>query len=64
MADRLRYQLPAGITSALRWAFAVIGVASMVFGYIGIRAYLLRGDTDSHTDRTSNPGGATARTRS
>ena len=47
MADRLRYQLPAGITSALRWAFVVIGVASMVLGYIGIRAYLLR---NPHTD--------------
>lgn len=46
MADRLRYQLPAGITSALRWAFVVIGVVSMVFGYIGIRAYLLRGHTE------------------
>jgi hypothetical protein len=52
MADRLRHQLPAGITSALRWAFVVIGVVSMVFGYIGIRAYLLRGNTDfSHGAR-------------
>ncbi|MFL6114459.1 MAG: RyR domain-containing protein [Catenulispora sp.] len=42
MADRLRYQLSARFTTALHWVFAVVGVVSLVFGYIGLHDYLLR----------------------
>lgn len=53
MADRLRYQLPAHFTTALRWGFALVGVVSVVFGFIGIRAYLLHGTESgiSHSAR-------------
>lgn len=42
MADRLRYQLPARLTTTLRWVFVVLAVASLVFGYVGLHAYILQ----------------------
>lgn len=41
MADRLRDPLPAGITTALRWAFVVVCGLSLVLGFIGLRTYIL-----------------------
>ncbi|ACU69455.1 TrkA-N domain protein [Catenulispora acidiphila DSM 44928] len=42
MADRLRYQLPARPTTTLRWVFFVLAVVSLVFGYVGLHAYILQ----------------------
>ncbi|NUR62945.1 MAG: hypothetical protein HOV87_30470 [Catenulispora sp.] len=41
MADRLREQLPAHLAGPIRVAFALVGVVSLILGYIGLRTYLL-----------------------
>ncbi|NUR25032.1 MAG: hypothetical protein HOV83_04145 [Catenulispora sp.] len=41
MADRLRDQLPARLALLIRLLFAAVGVASLVLGYVGLRAYFL-----------------------